>query len=82
MPGTSAAWVLGIVSVVTGVIGSLLLTVIDPVIQAFFASPSWTSSTTYGSDLLGWLESSWALWPALILFGIMFLVWIETRQPA
>lgn len=81
MPGTSAAWVLGIMSVLTGVIGSLLLTVIDPVLQAFFAAPTWTSSTTFGSNLLGWLTDAWALWPALILFGIMILVWIGTRQP-
>lgn len=81
MPGTSAAWVLGIVSVVTGLVGSILLTVLDPILQAFFASPSWSSSTSYGSNLLGWFQDAWTLWPAMILFGIMLLVWVETRQP-
>lgn len=81
MPGSSAAWTLTIIATVTGVMGALLLTVGDPIMQAFFDSPLWASDTTYGSNLLGWFVDAWALIGFVILTGIMFLVWIETRQP-
>lgn len=81
MATTSAAWVVAIMSVITGIMGSLLLTVVDPVMQAFFDSPLFTATTTYGSNWMTWAQDAWALWPSLILFGIMLFVWIETRKP-
>lgn len=77
----SAAWVIAILAVTTGVIGALVLTVTDPVAQALFASPNYSSSTTYGSDLLGWLKHGWNYWPVFLLMGIGVTVWVKTRRP-
>lgn len=81
MARTSAAWVLGIVAIMTGLVGALLLTVIDPVMQAVFASSLWTADTTTGQNILTWTRDVWTYWPVFILLGILDLVWIETRQP-
>lgn len=80
MAKTSAAWTIAILAVVAGLIGSLLLTVTDPVAQALFDSAMWSSDTTFGSDALSWQKDAWNYWPAFILFGIMLMVWVETRQ--
>lgn len=82
MARTSAAWVLGIVSVLAGLVGALLLTVLDPVAQALFDSGLWTADTSTGANILTWGRDVWTFWPAFILLGIMVLVWVETRQPA
>lgn len=76
----SAAWVLAIFAVVIGVVGSLVLTVLDPVAQALFASPNYSSSTTYGSDLLQWLVYGWEYWPVFLLMGVGVTVWVRTRR--
>lgn len=78
----SAAWALAIVAVATALVGSLLLTVADPVMQALFASATYSSTTTFGSDLLSWQQDAWTFWPVIILLGIMVMVWVETRRPA
>lgn len=77
----SAAWVLAIVSVVTFFVGALLLTVLDPVMQAVFSSAMWSSSTSYGTDALSWQKDMWLFWPSMILLGILFTIWVKTRQP-
>lgn len=77
----SAAWVLGILAVATGLIGSLLLTVLDPVMQTLFASPLFEGSTSFSSNALGWLMNSWTYWPVFILLGILVFVWVRTRRP-
>lgn len=76
----SAAWVVAILAVTMGIVGSLLLTVVDPVQQQLFASGLWSSSTTYGTDALRWQRDAWMVWPAFILFGIMIEVWVHTRR--
>ena len=81
MARTSAAFVLTILAVLAGLVGTLLLTVTDPVMQALFGSQLWVADTAMGSDLLTWQMNVWTYWPAFILFGIMILVWVETRQP-
>lgn len=81
MVGSSAAWKLAIVAPLTGLVGSLLLTVVDPVMQAWFDSGIWTADTTTGSNLLTWAQDSWTYWAVAILLGIMVMVWVETRQP-
>lgn len=79
----SAAWTLAIVAVlVTAIVGPLLLTMLDPVMQALFASSLWDCSTSYCTNALSWQKSAWTYWAAMILFGVMVLVWIRTRQPA
>lgn len=77
----SAAWVLAIVAVLVFIIGALLLTVIDPVMQTLFDSSLWSSSTPYGTDALNWMQDLWAFFPVAILITILLLVWIRTRQP-
>jgi len=77
----SAAWVLAIVAVVTFIIGALLLTAIDPVMQALFDSSLWVSSTADGTNALTWQQDLWAFFPVAILITILLLVWIRTRQP-
>jgi len=77
----SAAWVVAIVGVVTFIIGALLLTAVDPVMQSLFASNMWSSNTVEGTDLLRWMQSAWAFLPVAILMLILIEVWIETRQP-
>jgi len=77
----SAAWVLVIVSVLAFIVGAILFTTTDPVIQSLFDSPQWTANTADGQNLLNWLERTWAFLPAAILIMILRMVWIETRQP-
>lgn len=77
----SAAWVLAIVAVLTFIIGALMLTVVDPVMQALFDSTLWSSSTQYGTQTLGWVQDLWLYFPVFILITILLLVWIRTRQP-
>lgn len=77
----SATYVVAIVALVAGLTGSLLLTVLDPVMQALFDSSLFTSSTKYGQDYLRWSQDAWTYWAALILVGILFMVWITTRRP-
>lgn len=77
----SAAYVLAIVALTAGLIGALILTVMDPIAQHLFASSLYDSSTSYGTDALSWQQDAWTYWPAFILFGIMLLVWIVTRRP-
>lgn len=81
MAGRSAAYVIAIVSALAFIIGALVLTAVDPVMQALFASPSWSSSTRNGTDLLMWLSNAWAFVPASLLIAITIQIWIDTRQP-
>lgn len=78
----SAAWLLAIVAILTFLIGALLLSSIDPVMQALFASDMWSSSTSYGTRSLGWTEDLWAFFPLAIMITILLVVWVRTRQPA
>lgn len=77
----SAAWVLVVVVVVAIVIGSLLLTVTDPVAQALFDSAMWSSTTTYGTNTMAWVQELWAFMALIILIGLFSLVYIRTRRP-
>lgn len=81
MADTSAAYIIGIVSITVGLIGTLLLTVVDPIMQTLFDSGLWSADTPEFSNLLVWQQDIWTYWAAFILFGIMIYVWIRTRQP-
>lgn len=77
----SAAWVVAIVAILAFITGVLLLTAIDPVIQALFDSPQWTADTADGQNALDWAVRAWAALPASILVAILIQIWIDTRQP-
>lgn len=76
----STPWVLGIVSVLTLIVGAILLTVTDPVAQGVFGSSLWSSSTSAGQMTLGGTKAIWTYWPLMILIGILSLVWITSRR--
>lgn len=76
----SAAWTVSIVSVLTFLVGAILLTVLDPVAQAVFESSLWSPSTSAGQMATGAVQSMWTYWSLFILLGIMFLVWVKTRR--
>lgn len=77
----SAPYILVIVALVTAIMGALVLTVTDPVMQHLFDSVMWQSDTEYGQDALQWQQHAWNFWPAFILFGILMMVWVDTRRP-
>jgi len=77
----SAAWVLTIVTVLSVIVGALLLTVVDPLMQTLFDSTLWQSSTQAGTNALGWQKSAWTFLPISILLALLIGIWIETRQP-
>lgn len=76
----STPWVLGIVSVLTLIVGAILLTVTDPVAQGVFSSSLWSSTTGPGQMTLGATQAIWKYWPLMILIGILSLVWITSRR--
>lgn len=76
----SAAWVIAIVTVVALIVGSLLLTVADPVVQALFSSSMWQSTTSYGTDTLAWGKSLWTYLSLILLLGFLSMVWVHTRR--
>jgi len=82
MPRGSAAWIIAIVSALTFVVGAVLLTAVDPVMQAFFSSTIWSASTEDGTNALNWMKAAWAFIGPAILITILLEVWIKTRQPA
>lgn len=77
----SAAWAVVIVSIVAFIVGSLLLTATDPVMQALFDSSLWSASTSDGSNALAWQKRAWMALPAMILVALLVQIWIDTRQP-
>jgi len=77
----SAAWVVAIVAPLAVFVGAMILTVVDPLMQTLFSSALWSSQTSYGTSALAWQKAVWTFWPVVILVGLLFLVWIETRQP-
>jgi hypothetical protein len=81
MPGRSAAFTVAIVGVLGFIMGAFVLTVTDPIMQTFFGSGAWSSSTGTGTDLLRWLTYLWSFVSASILIAIVAQIWISTRQP-
>ncbi|TQQ78601.1 hypothetical protein EGH24_13850 [Halonotius terrestris] len=77
----SAAYVITIVAALMFIVGVLVLTVTDPVLQTLFDSALWSSSTQQGSDLLRWQKAVWGFIGTAILIAITLEVWIVTRQP-
>jgi len=77
----TAAWVVAIVAVLSMLVGAFMSTTLDPIIQALFNNPNWSSNTAAGTDTLLWMEQLWAFLPAAVLLGILTTVWIATRQP-
>jgi len=76
----SAAWVVVVVGAVSIVIGSFLMTVIDPVAQALFGSTMFDSTTTYGNNAYRWVEDAWAFMSTAILLFVAVLVFVRTRR--
>lgn len=73
--------------VITGTIllgligGALMFTITDPLMQALFGSPGWSSSTTYNTALLGWFVDLWEIvLPMAVLVAILFEVWVYSRR--
>jgi len=81
MARNSAAYILVVLVGVAFIVGALVLTTIDPVMQALFGSPAWSSSTETGTDLLSWITAVWSFIGAALLIGMLMEVWIRTRQP-
>lgn len=81
MARDSAAYVVTIVCVVAFIVGTLLLTVLDPIAQNLFASPMWSADTADGQNLLVWMERAFAFFSTAILLAILMQIWIDTRQP-
>lgn len=76
----SGAYIVGILAVMMFIVGALVLTTLDPVMQSVFASPGWGSSTESGTDLLSWQKSAWSFAATAILIAILMEIWIGTRQ--
>lgn len=81
MAKSSAAYIVVIVSIIAFIIGTLLLTATDPVMQALFGSQMWGAETQDGKNLLKWMSRLWAFFSSAILIAIVMEIWIGTRQP-
>jgi uncharacterized integral membrane protein len=81
MARNSGAWMVAIVAIIAYIMGVLLLTAVDPVLQALFDSTLWSASTADGQAALNWQQRSWAIFPVAILVAILFEIFIVTRQP-
>lgn len=77
----SAAWVLVIVIVLSFIMGTIILTAVDPVVQALFDSNLWQASTVEGKDALSWMSIAWMVFPTMILVALITQIWVDTRQP-
>jgi len=77
----SAAWVIGIVIILAVIMGALILTATDPIMQRLFDSTLWSSTSTEGSNALSWQKAAWAFFPTAILLALLIQVWVDTRQP-
>lgn len=80
MARNSAAWVVGIVAILAFLMGTLILSATDPIMQDLFDSSLWTSSTADGQNALNWQKAAWGFLSTAILIAILFMVLIETRQ--
>ena len=80
MARQSAAYIVAILAVMMFIVGALVLTTLDPVMQAVFGSPGWSSSTEQGTDLLTWQKAAWSFVATAILLSILMEIWIGTRQ--
>lgn len=80
MPKNSAAFIVAILAVMMFIVGALVLTTIDPVMQSVFASPAWGSSTENGTDLLSWQKSAWSFAASAMMIAILMEIWIGTRR--
>lgn len=76
----SAAWVITIVVVLSFIVGSMILTATDPVVQALFGSNLWGASTADGKNALSWMEKAWAFVGTAVLIALLVQVWVDTRQ--
>ncbi len=81
MARNSGAYIVAIIAALMFIVGALVLTVIDPVMQALFDSATWSSSTSTGTDLLSWQQTAWRFAAAAMLIAIIMEIWIGTRQP-
>lgn len=76
----SAAYIIAILTVVMFIAGAILLTVVDPVVQALFSSSMWESTTSYGQNTLTWGRNLWKYIGLILLLGYLSMVWIHSRR--
>lgn len=76
----SAAYAIPVVIVTSFLVGGLLLTVLDPITQAVFASPMWDPNTTDLGMMLDAVKALTVYLPLLLLFGYLSRGWIWTRR--
>lgn len=76
----SASWQLTIVLVTTFLVGSLLLTIFDPVWQAWFDSAFWDTDNSTLQMLLDALKAGATYTALFVLFGILSRAWVWTRR--
>lgn len=76
----SAAWEVTIVLVTTFLVGSLLLTVLDPVWQDVLASAFYDQTTPTTGRILDWFVVGVTYTALFLLFGILSRAWIWTRR--
>jgi len=81
MPKGSAAWIVAIVSVMVGYRRSPTDHCDGPCDASTFDSALWSSSSKDGTNALKWQVRIWSFVPTAIMVGILFIIWIETRQP-
>jgi hypothetical protein len=76
----SASWELTIVLVTTFLVGSLLLTIFDPIWQDWFASAFWDTNNSTLQMLLDAIEAAATYTALFILFGIVSRSWVWSRR--
>lgn len=76
----SAAYAIPIVLVTAFLVGSLLLTVLDPLWQAFFDSVMWQTNNADIQMLLDSIKALATYTPLMLMFGYLSRSWIWTRR--
>lgn len=77
----SGAYVIGIVAIIAFLMGSLILSMVDPFMQGLMDSQLWSADTVEGQNALGWFAAAAGFAGAAILIAILIQVYIDTRQP-
>jgi len=76
----SAAWAVPVVLVTAFLVGSILLTVLDPIWQGVFDSAMWDANSPTMTMLLDGLQALATYTSLLLLFGYLSRSWIWTRR--
>lgn len=76
----SAAWTIPIVLFTAFIVGSLMLTVLDPIWQGVFDSPMYDANGPTMTMLLDALKALATYTSLILLFGYLSRSWIWTRR--